>query len=164
MVLWGHGVDLGRAVVQEPVSMQGLAGWATAVAEGDIRPLPANGAVVSEYESTIRHNGVPEEVSRRIDEGRTGGVPPLIFHPGLAVHRAHHKYVAVGNGDETLYDVDADPQETRDLAASRPELLAEFRSYRDAWEARRTTRPDYETGEIAEGEIAEHLRTLGYIE
>jgi len=63
-----------------------------------------------------------------------------------------------------LYDVDADPQETRDLAASRPELLAEFRPYRDAWEARRTTRPDYETGEIAEGEIAEHLRTLGYIE
>ncbi|HEY1331314.1 MAG TPA: sulfatase-like hydrolase/transferase [Actinomycetota bacterium] len=164
LVVWGHRVDVAAGAVEEPVSLLGIAAWARAVAEDRV-DLPApDGAVVSEYESTIRHNGVPEEIRRMTDDRGGRRARPLIYHPGLAVHRGRHKYVAVANGDESLYDLGDDPGEERDLASARPDLLDDFRPFRAAWEERRTRRPDYAAGDVAEGEIAEHLRELGYIE
>jgi hypothetical protein len=58
-----------------------------------------------------------------------------------------------------------DPGEDHDVLPGRTDGAASyFHPHREAWEGRRSARPEYAAGEVAEGEIADHLRTLGYIE
>jgi hypothetical protein len=70
----------------------------------------------------------------------------------------------VDGGPDSLFDLDEDPGEERNLLLSTPGLAGGFASHVQAWRDRRATRPDYAAGETAEGEIAEHLSMLGYIE
>jgi hypothetical protein len=63
-----------------------------------------------------------------------------------------------------LFDLEVDPGEDHDLLRSRPEAAAEFVPLREEWEKRRANQPVYDAGEPAEGEIAEHLRMLGYLD
>jgi hypothetical protein len=133
------------------------------MADGEPKPLGGNGCVVSEYESTILHNGIPADIQGMLDSDPSR-VPPLVFSPGVAVRRGGLKYVAVEDGSEALYDLHSDPGEDRNLLTERAEAVADFRSLREAWQARRSRQPRYRAGDRAEGEIAEHLRTLGYIE
>lgn len=176
LLVWGSGLDLAGGTVGGPASLLGLADWLTAVADGRVEPYPAgtaNGgdggqapAAVSEYESTERHNGIPEHVAEGIRR-TSPQVPALVFHPGVAVRRGRWKYVAAGDGSERLHDVAEDPNEDRDLLAARPDVAASFAGDRAAWERRRAERagrPSEGAGDVAEGEIAEHLRELGYIE
>jgi arylsulfatase A-like enzyme len=161
LAIWGLGTD-GR--VEEPVSTLGLGRWLLSVADGGIgEPLQPNGPVISEYEGTLRHNGIPDDIRAGI-EARNPEVPPLVFHPGMAVRSGSLKYVAAGNGSESLFDLDDDPGEERNQLEARPGEAAELRPFRDQWARRREERPSYEAGEIAQGEIAEHLKELGYIE
>lgn len=164
LVVWGPraGVTSGR--VGEPVSLLGLGDWLRGVADGDGAPGAPAGPVVTEYESTIRHNGIPADIQGMIDAGRSSRVPALVYHPAVAVREGRLKYVAVDDGQELLYDVTGDPSEEHDLSGARPEDVVKFRSAREAWRARRARRPEYDAGAVAEDEIAEHLRTLGYIE
>jgi arylsulfatase A-like enzyme len=162
LVAWARKLTLGTGRIEEPVSLLGLASWLRDLTDGESRVMRGIGPVVSEYEGTARHNGIPRHIEEGIGEGLA--VPPLVFHPGLAVRSGSLKYVAVGNGDEALYDLDADPGEDHNLLGGRPDAAAEFRPFRDAWEERRSGRPTYESGDLAEGQIAEHLRELGYIE
>jgi arylsulfatase A-like enzyme len=99
-----------------------------------------------------------------LDSGDPSRVPALVFHPGVAVREGPLKFVSVDDGPEALYDVDADPGEDHDLLKDRPEDAARFRPHVEAWQKRRAERPIYDAGDVAEGEIANHLRTLGYIE
>jgi arylsulfatase A-like enzyme len=163
LVLWGHKVDVGSGRVKEPVPLLGLADWLRGMADGEPKALGGNGCVVSEYESTILHNGIPADIQGMLDSDPSR-VPPLVFSPGVAVRRDGLKYVAVEDGSEALYDLHSDPGEDRNLLAERAEAVADFRSLREAWQARRSRQPRYRAGDRAEGEIAEHLRTLGYIE
>jgi arylsulfatase A-like enzyme len=173
LLVWGSGVDLAGGTVAGPASLLGLASWLTGVADGRIEPYPGgdgapdDGApVVSEYESTERHNGIPHGIAEGIRR-TSARVPALVFHPGVAVRRGRWKYVATGDGGQRLYDVVDDPNEDRDLLAARPELAARFAGDRAAWERRRADRPGRPgdgAADVAEGEIAEHLRELGYIE
>ena len=133
------------------------------VADGDLEPPGGSEAVVSEYEGTHRHNGIPDYIKKGIEE-KSPQVPPLVFSGGLAVRRGSVKYVATANGHEELFDLSDDPEDSRDLAASRPGLVEGFAPERRAWERRREGVATFDTGEVAEGEIAEHLRELGYIE
>jgi arylsulfatase A-like enzyme len=164
LVVWGHRVNVGQGLVEEPVSLLGLAGWLRGLADGDGTPIAGNGPVVAEYESTIKHNGIPADIQGMLDSGDPSRVPALVFHPGVAVREGPLKFVAVEEGSEALYNVDADPGEDHDLMKDRPEAAAQFRPHVEAWQKRRAERPVYDAGDLAEGEIADHLRTLGYIE
>jgi arylsulfatase A-like enzyme len=164
LAAWGHRLELGEGRVEEPVSLLGLADWVVALADGRTEPLRPEGPVVSEYEGTAKHNGIPADVAAGIERRGAVRVPPMILNPGLAVRDQSLKYVAVGDGRESLFDLSQDPGEQNDLAGSRPDVLAGFRPLRDSWDRRRGERPTYDAGEIAEGEIAEHLRELGYID
>jgi arylsulfatase A-like enzyme len=163
LVLWGSKIDVQGGEMTDPVSTLRLAGWIPEAADGRVEPLAPDGAPVSEYEGTHRHNGIPDYIKEGI-ERTSPSVPPLVFSPGVAVRRGSLKYLAVADGTASVFDLDADPGEDRDLLPSRPELAAEFEPDRQAWERRRSERPTYEAGATAEGEIAEHLRELGYIE
>ncbi len=164
LVAWSQGVDLSAGPVDGPVSLLGLAGWLAGLTEGRVEPMPADGPVVAEYEGTASHNGIPDEIRVGIERRGPGAIPPLILNPGLAVRQGSMKYLVAGDGREWLFDLSADPGEEHDLAATNPDAVARFRPLRDAWAARRSSRPQYEAGEVAEGDIAEHLRELGYIE
>jgi arylsulfatase A-like enzyme len=164
LVVWGYRVDVGQGRVEEPVSLLGLGSWLLGLAGGDGTPVSANGPVVAEYESTVRHNGIPADIAARIDAGDLSRVPALVHHPGVAIRKGSLKYVFAANGEQSLFDVETDPNEDRDLLRSRPEAAAEFVPLREEWEKRRANQPVYDAGEPAEGEIAEHLRMLGYLD
>jgi len=70
----------------------------------------------------------------------------------------------VEEGGATLFDLASDPGEEHDLLPSRPKLAAGFEDAVQAWRARRTDLPRATGGEVAEDEIADHLRMLGYLE
>jgi hypothetical protein len=150
--------------VREPVSLQALLPWATELADGRGGTLSPDGVVVSEYESAVRHNGIPEEILRGLDSVDPARLPPLLRAPGVAVRDGRMKYVAVDGGPDSLFDLDEDPGEERDLLIINPGLGTSFAGHVEAWRNRRAARPDYAAGETAEGEIAEHLSMLGYIE
>jgi len=163
MAAWAAGTGLGQGRVDEPVSTARVGPWLLGLSDGDAEPLRGNGAVVSEYEGTHLHNGIPDYIQRGIEE-KSPRVPPLVFSGGVAVRRDGLKYVATGAGHEELFDLADDPGEDRDLAMSRPDLVEGFGSEREAWERRREGLATFDAGEVAEGEIADHLRELGYIE
>ena len=168
LVLYGHGVDVGSARLDHPVSLLGLAPWLLRLADGE-RPDPpdGDGIVVSEYESTIRHNGIPADIQGMIDSGDPARVPQLVHRPGVALRSGNLKYVAVEEGRDEVFDLASDPGEEHDLLPAKPELAERFAAAREEWTKRRARLPVEEQGdpgEVAEGEIADHLRSLGYID
>jgi arylsulfatase A-like enzyme len=92
-------------------------------------------------------------------------VPALYRHPGVAVREGNLKYVATEAGDEALHDLDRDPAEAHDLAATRPQDLDRLRNHGRAWQARRAGTPGAGAKvSTPDEEIEDHLRMLGYIE
>jgi arylsulfatase A-like enzyme len=164
LVLWGHKVEVPSERSDRPVSLLRLADWLRGMADGQPVSLYGDGPIVSEYESTVRQCGIPAKIRARIDSGDHSGVPPLVSNPGVAIRMGRLKYVAVQGGPHAQYDLDADPGETHNLLPEQPEAGAEFLPFVAAWQERRARQPRYSSGEIADGEIAEHLRGLGYIE
>ncbi len=77
-----------------------------------------------------------------------------------------HKYISASNGDVELFDVLADPHETKDLS-DQVELRSRLEAALVAW--RETVRP-FEKGAVPEGagemndELREGLEALGYVE
>ena len=165
LVVWGHRLSLGPARVVEPFSLPRLAEWLLHVSDGSTpEPPPADGSVVSEYEGTFRHNGFPGAVERAVRAG-SAHPPALVLHAGVAVRDDRWKYVATDDGGEHLFDLEADPAEADDQVGRRADVSARFRPFRRAWEERSARlAASVEPGPAAEGEIAAHLRELGYIE
>src|SRR5207302_4748171 len=151
LLLFGVGVDVGAGRVATPVSLLWLRDWLTTLAEGAIEEPASEGPVRSEYESTARHNGIPDQIREALDAGRIDRVPPMLFHPGLAVLRGDLKYITTDEGEEYLYDLARDPGEEHDLAPSAGEALVSFRPEREGWLARRATQPLADAGDVAEG-------------
>ena len=96
--------------------------------------------------------------------GGPQSIPALVHDPGVAVRVDGWKYVAVAGREEALFDLGADPSEEHDVLDVHPSRADVMRAHRDAWEHRRTRSPRYSTGEVADAQIADHLRELGYIE
>ncbi|MFN2590899.1 MAG: sulfatase-like hydrolase/transferase [Actinomycetota bacterium] len=162
LAVWGSGVEVGSGWVEHPVSLLGLQDHLLAFADGDAGAmLPNHEAVESEYESTTRW--IPPDVQELI-ESRRIPVPGLAYNAGLAVRSERYKYVTREDGHEALYDVEDDPKEEGDLSAARPGVLERFRPFRDRWVERRAVRPRHGAGQVADEEIADHLRELGYID
>jgi len=85
-----------------------------------------------------------------------------------ALIRGNFKLIVTPEGWE-LYDLDADPYESTDLSAERPQIVArleaDIRALREETEARRTrVGGDPEVLEHASQETLEELRALGYVE
>jgi arylsulfatase A-like enzyme len=172
LVVWGSGLDLAAGSAGEPVAMASLFGWLLSTADGRSAPLDAGGLVESEYESTIRHMGMPAYLARRIAEGDVAGIPALVHHAGVAIRDGDRKYVARADGSEAMFDLSADPHEERDILPNDPGAAEPYRARREAWLARRASieRADVASAaeegsnQPAEDDIADHLRMLGYIE
>jgi len=83
----------------------------------------------------------------------------------MAVQKGPLKYVATELGQESLFDLSADPGEHRDLLEGRPsDETGQFAPFAEAWRDRRRRQPSHEAGDVAEEEIAQQLRALGYID
>jgi arylsulfatase A-like enzyme len=163
-VVWGHRIDMGGGRVDDPISLLVIRDLFSDLAEGRTAlPVPSN-VIVSEYESALLHTGLPGDVRSRIEGDPSSTAPTLMMHPGVAVQRDRLKYVAIASGESKLFDVVSDPNEEHDLIAQHPEEAEAFASVRPEWERRRSEQPRYEAGESVEGEIEEHLRSLGYLE
>lgn len=162
LVVWGHKVDVGHAWIEDPVPLLGLPHWLLRMADGGGDPPAGDGPVVSEYESAERW--IPPQLRAVIEAGGSARLPGLAFNAGVAIRKGRLKYVALEDGQESLYDVQDDTGEDRDILTERPDAAGEFRAWRDDWRKRRAEQPRYEAGTVADTEIAEHLRALGYIE
>ncbi len=126
-------------------------------------------------------------------DGLFGGLPTLKWrYPSaitMSVDGVRYSYVGTVHNEPTerggrrflmfregaLYDLEADPGQTRDLAAERPDLAAQLRRALLAWYeenervARRLERESLEAGQDAgvpapSEEEAARLRALGYVE
>jgi arylsulfatase A-like enzyme len=82
-----------------------------------------------------------------------------------ALRTRTHKYIWHGDGRELLYDLVADPGETRDVAAVEPECTTALRVQLEAWMAEHgechmehVPEPEFEE------EVKRRLADLGYIE
>jgi hypothetical protein len=150
-------------VLQRRQRLTGIAPWLRHVADGDATPMGGDGAVVSEYESTSRW--IPPDIQAELEaQGKLNSLPPLVHSAGFAIREGSMKYIGLESGFEYLYDLSDDPQEQRDLTTARPAELERFRAHRDAWRIRRSEQPTYAAGDVADQEITDHLRQLGYIE
>ncbi len=96
---------------------------------------------------------------------------PRIFLPGdegrwKSARDGRWKLIVVPKpgGDETeLYDLAADPHETKNLAAKQPEEVARLRASIDAWvKTRRAAPADDSAPPVVTPAEAEQLRSLGY--
>jgi arylsulfatase A-like enzyme len=167
LAIWGNKVDVGQGTVEDPVPLTGLAPFLAGAAEGDAVAPAANGDVLSEYESTVRRPGgvrLRPELAQLERTGRRDDIPALAYHAGISIRRGNLKYVAVENGDEMMYDLALDPSEERDVLEVMSHEAGAFREARQAWQRRRAGQPGFEAGAVAEREIEDHLRALGYLE
>jgi arylsulfatase A-like enzyme len=104
-------------------------------------------------------------IQRRIyeEEDRRSPLVALDFEPGakFALVERRWKYIHRSIGDDELYDLSADPFETRNLAQRRPELAEGMkgRLLARVRELRSDAGPD---AEAVDAETTERLRALGY--
>jgi arylsulfatase A-like enzyme len=88
--------------------------------------------------------------------GPYGGTPTL-----NAFYRHPYKLIIGGDGRVELYDLVSDPTESRDLSATKPEVLEELRMAYDRFERR--VRPRFRADPaVLDPATRERLRELGY--
>jgi arylsulfatase A-like enzyme len=163
-----HGHSLYQELLRVPLMLRGPG-------------VPARGRVTSpvslvDVVSTVLDtlgleapNGLDGESLQPLFDGRTVlGERPMFFETSRSlrtptlegVRRGSHKLVLdVSTGERALYDLAADPGETRDLSAERPEIAARLEEdLRWIQDQRRRA----ETRELSD-EAKERLRALGYL-
>jgi arylsulfatase A-like enzyme len=79
----------------------------------------------------------------------------------LAVRQGRWKLIRPEGGPPELYDLEADPQETRDVARSHPEVVRELSGMIDQLVAENPPPPEPAP---VEPEVSEKLRALGYVQ
>lgn len=165
LVLSGPQALAGRGEVREAVSTARvpatLAGAAGLPSEGPtLLDRGPQDAALAWYESAY----VEAARARSLAEGELADDPAarsILTWRGWAAHRGPHKLVARSDGSRALFDVEADPGETRDLAAERPDLVAELERLALPLEPEAAGEPTVPGRELAE--IEQHLESLGYL-
>ena len=168
LVLAGPRELAGRGEVAAPVSTSLVAATLLAAAGLDHRgptllDAPPDGPALSWYESAYAEAAGARAVA---DAELTGDerARVLLTRRGWAAHRGPYKLVSHSDGSRSLFDIEADPGETRDLAAERSEVLARFEGISLPLEpvaGPQAAEPAVSGDELEE--IEEHLRSLGYL-
>lgn len=99
---------------------------------------------------------------------RFRGFDPAPFDRELrALRHGGWKYIWSSDGQEELFDLGADPGETRDLTSTAAGMkrLLQFRSLHEQWQAAMRRDAAGERAEVAiEEDVATSLRALGYLD
>ncbi|HEX2031027.1 MAG TPA: sulfatase-like hydrolase/transferase, partial [Actinomycetota bacterium] len=158
----------GRGEVAGPVSTSLVASTLLGAAglphEGPtLLEAPPDGPALAWYESAYAEAAG----ARAVAEGDLAGDPDarrLLTRRGWAAHRGRHKVVAYSDGTRSVFDVEADPGETRDLLPERPSLAELFDGVAVPFEPP-VAAPAGESSVPREEleEIESHLRSLGYL-
>jgi arylsulfatase A-like enzyme len=151
-------------VIETPVSLTdvhgmilrlaGLEPGATASDPLGLRNAP-RGDLLAEYyrpgRVLERFREQSPECARRLDRRLT------------SVQRGALKLVWGSDGSRWLYDLEADPGEQRNLAAQRPDVVAELERAVDERQALAREAPVSEAAPVLDAETREQLRDLGYL-
>ena len=136
------------AVIERPVALLDV--YPTVLEVTGTAPLPGPPrAGVS-----LLDRGAERPLPLVSETARQGGVRGVVEGGHKLVHRLRE-------GHFELYDLEADPAELRDLAATEPERVAELRSRLDLWE--RAVRPGASAERELDEDELERLRELGYL-
>lgn len=153
----------GRGQVDWPVSTARVAGTlARAAGLPPLGPALMDDAVgaLSWYESAYQEAAG----ARALADGELATDPRahrILTSRGWAVHRGPAKLIVWSDGRRELYNVVADPGETRDLAAASPDLVEQLAGFSLPLEPTSSEAPQVERGELEE--IERHLESLGYL-
>lgn len=80
------------------------------------------------------------------------------------IRTPQHKLIWASDGRHELYDLQADPDETRNVLDGRPELFARLAQQLEAWHAQLGRAPQTHAAPAFEPQVVERLRALGYLE
>ena len=154
----------GGQVIEAPISLVDVHGMilrAAGLEPGGTRGDPLglrntkHGDLIAEYYRPVRvlrrFQKQAPECALRLDRRLT------------SVQRGAFKLVWSSDGSRWLYDLESDPGEERNLAAERPDLVAELERDVDARQALARKGPVSEAGPILDAEEREQLRDLGYL-
>jgi arylsulfatase A-like enzyme len=164
--------------ITEAVELADVAGsilvWAGIRTQADPDPLPVEPGAADPSRPLFAfyddHEFQAPEVVRSIEnlaasrrEQRRAGCPPEHRMRGdqRAIVRYPFKLIASADHEPQLYDLSWDPEERSDLAAYRPELVAELQQQLDAFDAELTRS---ENAAPTSPEAIEALRALGYVD
>lgn len=160
---WGPGVPVGRRVTQ-PVSLLDLA--PTLLAWLDLPPLPELdrlAAAAGAFGPSLVGRAVTGDT--RVDD-RLILSEAIAYGPDLvALRRGAHKLIAHRDGRVlALFDLQADPAETRDLAADKPAVVAALLADLELWRAGGWGADDTQNGSWNDMDdtIRRRLKDLGY--
>jgi arylsulfatase A-like enzyme len=155
----------GRDEVREPVSTARVS--ATMLRAGGIPTADPtvfdrgpDDVALSWYESAYAEAAG----AKRLADGELAGSPEarrILTGRAWSAQRGAHKLVVRSDGTRELYDLEADPDETTNLAVRRPELLAGFAGIELPFEVPVTPAPPAAGEELEE--IERHLESLGYL-
>ncbi|MBN2561213.1 MAG: sulfatase [Phycisphaerae bacterium] len=87
-----------------------------------------------------------------------------IDHRSRVIRTSRHKLIWEEDFKVQLFDVQSDPGETRDLAASHPEIRERLLSHLKGWMANVKSGRHVEEFESNDNESIQRLRSLGYID
>ena len=153
LVRFPGGVDHGTW--EGPV--QTLDVFPTVLAAVGIEPA---GSVQGQNLKAVSHEIVVEQF---IHPALAAADPALFDRETRALYRGRYKLLASSRNELELYDLAADPRETADLSARRPEVAQELRAVLAAWE-RATPFATNRSDEAPSEQLLERLKSLGYVE
>ncbi|ADJ15726.1 sulfatase [Halalkalicoccus jeotgali] len=115
-------------------------------------------------ESVIAEYVSPQPSMAQLEE-RFGSIPDSLYEYDRslrAIRTDEYKYIRGSDGSEELYDVEQDPEERFEIAATEPEIAAELAAELEGWA------DSFEHADVDEAvEMAEatkgRLRDLGYL-
>jgi arylsulfatase A-like enzyme len=118
----------------------------------------------------VRFDGIPLDRPRGtiileslVDEKFRHEFPRVYNREIHAIGQGRYQYIATTGEAAELYDVEADPAEKQNLAASQPELAAALAARLEAWERENPMQRPASPGTLSHEDI-ERLRSLGYLQ
>jgi len=125
------------------------------IAEADLDPQRI---VITEF-------GHPDPAARKRALRLGGSTNLRRLLSQTAAQDARHKYVLTADGEEQLFDLEADPDENFDILPSQPEAAQRLSAYVKEWTERVPAHPsaDTESTTQPDPDLLKALRSLGYL-
>jgi len=154
LVVAGPGVPSGRD--ESVTGLLALAPMLAGLASGSwAEPDPDR--AVAEYESASNQVSAGERIEERFG-GLTEDQRTMVRSRWVAAYEGRFKYLVSSEGEEALYDLEADPGETRDVRADHADVVSRLAGRRGTWAG-----AEEGSAEALDEEIVSHLQGLGYL-